>query len=68
MTPALDIPLPSGQLLPFCESLLAVPDFAFVSMLEALDQTIVGTALPRIAAYLFPDPRLWLGWLAFVTF
>ncbi|CAE6741483.1 MFS transporter [Paraburkholderia haematera] len=52
MTPGFDapLPLPSGQLLPFRESLLAMLGIAFVSMLVALDQTIVGTALPRIVA------------------
>lgn len=50
MTPSLDTPLPNGQLLPFRESLLAMLGIAFVSMLVALDQTIVGTALPRIVA------------------
>ena len=50
MTPGLDVPLPGGQLLPFRESLLAMLGVAFVSMLVALDQTIVGTALPRIVA------------------
>ena len=50
MTPNLDTPLPTGQLLPFRESLLAMLGVAFVSMLVALDQTIVGTALPRIVA------------------
>jgi EmrB/QacA subfamily drug resistance transporter len=44
MSAGLAAPLPSGQLLPFRESLLA--------MLVALDQTIVGTALPRIVAEL----------------
>lgn len=43
---------PSGQLLPFRESLLAMLGIAFVAMLVALDQTIVGTALPRIVAEL----------------
>ncbi|WP_260463871.1 MFS transporter [Burkholderia sp. Bp8963] len=40
----------AGQLLPFRESLLAMLGISFVSMLVALDQTIVGTALPRIVA------------------
>src|SRR6185437_11668077 len=43
-------PAPSGQRLPFRESLLAMLGIAFVAMLVALDQTIVGTALPRIVA------------------
>lgn len=50
MTPDEATPLPSGQLLPFRESLLAMLGIAFVAMLVALDQTIVGTALPRIVA------------------
>lgn len=50
MTPGQATPLPSGQLLPFRESLLAMLGIAFVAMLVALDQTIVGTALPRIVA------------------
>jgi EmrB/QacA subfamily drug resistance transporter len=41
---------PDRQLLPFRESLLAMLGIAFVTMLVALDQTIVGTALPRIVA------------------
>ena len=43
---------PSRQLLPFRESLIAMLGMAFVTMLVALDQTIVGTALPRIVAEL----------------
>jgi EmrB/QacA subfamily drug resistance transporter len=41
-----------GQLLPFRESLLAMLGISFTAMLVALDQTIVGTALPRIVAEL----------------
>ncbi|SAK78780.1 MFS transporter [Caballeronia ptereochthonis] len=41
---------PERQVLPFRESLLAMLGIAFVTMLVALDQTIVGTALPRIVA------------------
>ncbi|RKP55691.1 MFS transporter [Pararobbsia silviterrae] len=41
---------PSRQLLPFRQSLLAMLGVAFIAMLVALDQTIVGTALPRIVA------------------
>jgi EmrB/QacA subfamily drug resistance transporter len=40
------------QLLPFRESFLAMLGVASVSMLIALDQTIVGTAMPRIVAEL----------------
>ena len=36
----------SGQVLPFRESLLAMIGISFVTMLVALDQTVVGTALP----------------------
>src|ERR1700761_7899308 len=41
---------PERQVLPFRESLLAMLGIAFVTMLVALDQTIVGTAMPRIVA------------------
>src|SRR5471032_3337434 len=41
-------PIEAGQLLPFRESVLAMLGVALVAMLVALDQTIVGTALPRI--------------------
>jgi EmrB/QacA subfamily drug resistance transporter len=50
MTPGQAAPRPNGQLLPFRESVLAMLGIAFVAMLVALDQTIVGTALPRIVA------------------
>lgn len=52
MTPGIAVHDPSRQLLPFRESLLAMVGVAFVAMLVALDQTIVGTALPRIVAEL----------------
>jgi EmrB/QacA subfamily drug resistance transporter len=52
MTPSTAAHDPSRQLLPFRESLLAMVGVAFVAMLVALDQTIVGTALPRIVAEL----------------
>jgi EmrB/QacA subfamily drug resistance transporter len=42
----------SGQVLPFRESLLAILGVAFVTMLVALDQTVVGTALPTIVSEL----------------
>ncbi len=45
-------PHSSGQVLPFRESLLAILGIAFVTMLVALDQTVVGTALPTIVAEL----------------
>lgn len=41
-----------GQMLPFRESLLAMLGIAFVVMLVALDQTVVGTALPTVVAEL----------------
>lgn len=41
-----------GQVLPFRESLLAMLGISFVTMLVALDQTVVGTALPTIVAEL----------------
>ncbi len=45
-----DVHEPERQRLPFRESLLAMLGIAFVTMLVALDQTIVGTAMPRIIA------------------
>jgi EmrB/QacA subfamily drug resistance transporter len=42
----------SGQVLPFRESLLAMLGICFVVMLVALDQTVVGTALPTVVAEL----------------
>src|ERR1700758_467124 len=50
MTPGIAAFDPDRQLLPFRESLMAMLGVAFVAMLVALDQTIVGTALPRIVA------------------
>ncbi|MGF6595818.1 EmrB/QacA subfamily drug resistance transporter [Paraburkholderia sp. GAS448] len=50
MTPGITAFDPDRQLLPFRESLMAMLGVAFVAMLVALDQTIVGTALPRIVA------------------
>jgi len=42
----------TGQVLPFRESLMAMLGISFVTMLVALDQTVVGTALPTIVAEL----------------
>jgi EmrB/QacA subfamily drug resistance transporter len=42
----------SAQVLPFRESLLAMLGLCFVTMLVAVDQTVVGTALPTIVAEL----------------
>jgi EmrB/QacA subfamily drug resistance transporter len=50
MTPEIAAHDTSRQLLPFRESVLAMSGVAFVAMLIALDQTIVGTAMPRIVA------------------
>ena len=50
MTPDFSVGNHRGQLLPFRESLLAMLGISFVAMLVALDQTIVGTAMPRIVA------------------
>src|SRR5471032_1279710 len=50
MTPDFSVSNQRGQLLPFRESLLAMLGISFVAMLVALDQTIVGTAMPRIVA------------------
>jgi EmrB/QacA subfamily drug resistance transporter len=52
MTPKAQPGHGSGQVLPFRESLLAMLGVAFVSMLVALDQTVVGTALPTVVAEL----------------
>ncbi|CAB3779540.1 MFS transporter [Pararobbsia alpina] len=55
-------PHSSGQILPFRESLLAMLGVAFVTMLVALDQTVVGTALPTIVAELRGfDLYAWVG-------
>src|SRR6201997_141559 len=50
MATGIDVDEEGRQLLPFRESVLAMLGVASVSMLIALDQTIVGTALPRIVA------------------
>jgi len=42
----------SGQVLPFRASLMAMFGISFVVMLVALDQTVVGTALPTVVAEL----------------
>ncbi|MFJ4293943.1 MFS transporter [Cupriavidus sp. NPDC089707] len=42
----------TGQVLPFRKSLLAMLGVSFVVMLVALDQTVVGTALPTVVAEL----------------
>src|SRR5258708_9448102 len=63
MTPAgIAAHLPDRQLLPFRESLMAMLGIAFVAMLVALDQKIVGAALPRIV----PDLKGfdWYEWFA----
>ncbi|ASU38114.1 MFS transporter [Herbaspirillum sp. meg3] len=52
MSPHKEAAHSSGQVLPFRESLMATLGICFVIMLVALDQTIVGTALPTIVAEL----------------
>src|SRR5579863_252240 len=52
MSAFIDVHDPARQRLPFRESLLAMLGIVCVTMLVALDQTIVGTALPRIVAEL----------------
>src|ERR1700687_3039681 len=42
----------AGKVLPFRGSLMAILDICFVTMLVALDETVVGTALPTIVAEL----------------
>src|SRR5471032_255317 len=42
----------AGQVLPFRESLMAMLGVCFVTMLVAIDQTVVSTALPTIVAEL----------------
>ncbi|HTK00031.1 MAG TPA: MFS transporter, partial [Bordetella sp.] len=41
-----------GQVLPFRQSLMAMLGMCFVVMLVAVDQTVVGTALPTVVAEL----------------
>lgn len=45
-------PHSAGQVLPFRQSLMAMLGICFVTMMVALDQTVVGTALPTIVAEL----------------
>ncbi|WP_260986400.1 MDR family MFS transporter [Bordetella genomosp. 13] len=47
-----DAPHSAGQLLPFRQSLMAMLGMCFVMMLVAVDQTVVGTALPTIVSEL----------------
>src|SRR5471030_1831507 len=52
----------AGQVLPFRESLMAMLGVCFVTMLVALDQTVVGTALPTVVAELNGfDLYAWVG-------
>lgn len=46
------LPHSHTQVLPFKESLLAMLGICFVVVLVALDQTVVGTALPTVVAEL----------------
>ncbi len=52
MVPRQEAPHSEGQVLPFRASLLAMLGVCFVTMLVALDQTVVGTAMPTIVAEL----------------
>ncbi|WP_293025305.1 MFS transporter [Pandoraea sp.] len=45
-------PHSSGQVLPFRQSVMAMLGVCFVTMMVALDQTVVGTALPTVVAEL----------------
>jgi EmrB/QacA subfamily drug resistance transporter len=45
-------PHSAGQVLPFRQSLMAMLGMCFVVMLVAIDQTVVGTALPTVVAEL----------------
>jgi len=49
---ALAAPHSPGQVLPFRQSLLAMLGMCFIMMLVAVDQTVVGTALPTIVSEL----------------
>ena len=50
--PAPSTPYSPGQVLPFRQTLLAMLGMCFVMMMVAIDQTVVGTALPTIVAEL----------------
>jgi EmrB/QacA subfamily drug resistance transporter len=50
--PAPSTPHSPGQMLPFRQTLLAMLGMCFVMMMVAIDQTVVGTALPTIVAEL----------------
>jgi hypothetical protein len=50
--PASGTPHSPGQVLPFRQTLLAMLGMCFVMMMVAIDQTVVGTALPTIVAEL----------------
>lgn len=52
MAPIPTTPHSAGQVLPFRQSLVAMLGLCFCTMLVALDQTVVGTALPTIVAEL----------------
>ncbi len=45
-------PHSAGQVLPFRQSLMAMLGMCFVVMMVAIDQTVVGTALPTVVAEL----------------
>lgn len=52
MAPSPSTPHSAGQVLPFRQSLVAMLGLCFCTMMVALDQTVVGTALPTIVAEL----------------
>lgn len=60
--PASAPPDPPGQSLPFRQTLLAMLGMCFVMMMVAIDQTVVGTALPTIVAEL--KGFEWYAWVA----
>lgn len=55
-------PYSSGQVLPFRQSLFAVLGMCLVMMMVAIDQTVVGTALPTAVAELRGFD--WYAWVA----
>lgn len=52
MKPTADRAPGPGMLLPFRQSMLAMTGLGFVTMMVAIDQTVVGTALPTVVAEL----------------
>ncbi|VVD75248.1 MDR family MFS transporter [Pandoraea cepalis] len=52
MAPSPNTPHSAGQVLPFRQSIVAMLGLCFCTMMVALDQTVVGTALPTIVSEL----------------